>query len=87
MERALADSSFHTYMRVMSMEKRRYIYYILVGKEFHTLYDLEALSYSANVVINDNEIAHFDIILRKGLRDYDDLFGPYINAIKDYETK
>ena len=87
MERALADSSFHAYMRYMSMEKRRYIYYILVGKEFHTLYDLEALSYSANVVINDNEIAHFDIILRKGLRDYDDLFGPYINAIKDYETK
>ncbi len=85
LDRSLADSPFHAYMHSMSMDTRRYIYYIIVGREFHTLYDLEALSYSANVVINDNEIAHFDIILRKGLRDYDDLFGPYINAIKDYE--
>lgn len=84
---AHTDSPFHEYMRKMSMAKRRYIYYILVGKEFHTLYDLEALSYSANIVINDNEISHFDIILRKGLRDYDDLFGPYINALKDHGIK
>lgn len=83
----LAKSAFHDHMKALPMDKRRYIYYTLVGPDFHTLYDLEALSYSANLVINDNEVPHFDIILRKGLRDYDDLFGPYINAINDHGAK
>jgi hypothetical protein len=83
---SLEKSKFHNHMRTLSMDTRRYIYYILVGSEFHTLYDLEALSYSANLVINDNEIDHFDIILRKGLRDYDELFGPYISALKEHDV-
>ncbi len=84
MDGSLEKSAFHTHMRTLPMDTRRYIYYVLVGDEFHTLYDLEALSYSANVVINDHEIDHFDIILRKGLRDYDELFGPYITMLKEH---
>lgn len=84
MEGSLAKATLHNEMRAMSMDKRRYIYYILVGPEFHTLYDLEALSNSANLVINDNEIKNFGIILRKGLRDYDELFGPYMSALKEF---
>lgn len=82
MEGSLAKSKFHSQMQAMTMDKRRYIYYILIGPEFHTLYDLEALSCSANLVINDSEVSNFGIILRKGLRDYDNLFGPYMNALK-----
>jgi len=84
MEGTLAKSTFHSQMKAMAMDKRRYIYYILVGSEFHTLYDLEALSNSANLVINDHEIANFSIILRKGLRDYDRLFGPYMTALREH---
>jgi len=84
MEGSLTKSTFHSEMEAMAMDKRRYIYYILVGPEFHTLYDLEALSHSANLVINDHEIANFSIILRKGLRDYDQLFGPYMTALREH---
>jgi len=55
---------------------------VLIGKGFSTLYDLEALSYSANVVVNDSEIEHIDIILKKGMQDYLELFGPYIESLR-----
>nr|MBF0221051.1 hypothetical protein [Desulfobulbaceae bacterium] len=78
----LADSKFHKYMEGMPMSIRRSIYYVLVGGQFSTLYDLEALAHSANVVVNDSEIEHIDIILRKGMQDYNDLFGPYLEMLR-----
>jgi len=75
-------SKFHKYMENMPMSKRRLIYYVLVGKEFSTLYDLEALTCSANIVVNDTEIEHIDIILNKGMQDYAELFGPYLESLK-----
>ena len=69
-------------MEEMPMNIRRSMYYILVGIQFSTLYDLEALSYSANIVVNDKEIEHIDIILRKGMQDYMELFGSYAETLK-----
>lgn len=79
---SLADSSFHQQMALMPMERRRSLFYALIGKEFHTLYNLEALANSANVVVNDAEVAHFDIILKKGLMEMQELFGPYAEALR-----
>ncbi len=76
-----AESEFHAYMSQMPMSSRREIYYVLIGSELRTLYDLEALAFSANIVVNDAEVKYFDTILGKGLRDYDELFGPYIAAL------
>ncbi len=81
------DSTFHQHMREMTMGRRRYIYYLLVGSEFRTLYDLEALAHSANLVVNDGDVSHLPLILKKGLSDYDELFGPYIDALKHYGVK
>ena len=66
------------------MTQRRSIYYVLIGPDFHTLYDLEALSNSANLVVNESELGQFDLILKKGLQDYDDLFGLYIKMLKEH---
>lgn len=82
-----AASTFHRQMAAMPMERRRGIFYALIGPEFHTLYNLEALSSSANVVINDTEVVHFDIILKKGLQEQQELFGPYAEAIQRMEAK
>ncbi len=79
---SLADSSFHRQMAIMPMDRRRTLFYALIGKGFHTLYNMEALAYSANVVVNDAEVVHFDIILKKGLQEMQDLFGPFAEAIK-----
>ena len=83
----LANSTVHVHMQGMSMPKRRYIYYVLIGPEFHTLYNLEALSNSANLVINEADISAFPLVLKKGFRDYDELFGPYLAALESLGKK
>ncbi len=80
----LDDSPFHQFMRDMSMTKRRFIFYILVGQEFSTLYDLEALSKSANLVVNNKEVPHLLTILRKAIPRYEELFGPLMAEISAY---
>jgi len=80
----LDGSIFHEHMRGLGMGKRRYMYYVLIGPEFRTLYDLESLSYSANLVVNDNDVKHIDTILKKGFRDYEELFGPYLKALREH---
>ena len=78
---SLAGNNLHDFMKKMNMFRRRNIHYTLIGPEFKTLYDLEALSHSANLVVNDNDVNHFDLILRKSLYDNQKLFGPLADAL------
>ncbi|MFC1843404.1 hypothetical protein ACFLZ5_01275 [Thermodesulfobacteriota bacterium] len=75
------SNSFHIFMRQMGMARRRNIHYTLIGPEFQTLYDLQALSCSANLVVNDNEINNFQIILKKSLHESQKLFGPLAESM------
>lgn len=84
---SLAESTFHQQMATMPMDKRRSLFYALIGKEFHTLYHLEALTHSANVVVNETEVIHFDIILKKGLQEQQELFGPFADALRTASKK
>ena len=80
----LRTSSFHQFMRDMAMQKRRFIFYILIGPEFSTLYDLEALAYSANLVVNTSEIPELLTIFRKAIPQYEELFGNLMAEISAY---
>ena len=75
------NNSFHIFMRKMAMLRRRNLHYTLVGPEFQTLYDLQALSYSANLVVNDNELNNFRLILKKSLHESQKLFGPLADSL------
>ncbi len=78
----LRTSEFHRYMCDMNMSRRRFIFYTLIGPEFKTLYNLQALAYSANLVVNEAEIPYFNIILRKAIPDYEELFGPITEELR-----
>ncbi|WP_457572798.1 hypothetical protein [Desulfolithobacter sp.] len=78
---SLDESTFHQFMRSMAMDRRRYVFYILMGPEFHSLYDLQALSCSANLVVNDQDLKYFDTILRKAIPAYEELFGPLLEEL------
>jgi len=69
-------------MRLMNMSKRRYIFFVLIGKELHTLYSLEALSLSANLTVREADLPLLHTVLRKAIPDYDELFGPYIDELR-----
>ena len=80
----LDDSPFHQFMRGLSMQKRRFIFYILIGPEFSTLYDLEALACSANLVVNERELPDLLTILRRSIPKYEELFGSLMAEISSY---
>ncbi|MCF8056808.1 MAG: hypothetical protein K9K37_09225 [Desulfocapsa sp.] len=84
--RDLDSSPFHQFMRSLPMQKRRFIFYILIGPEFFTLYDLEALAYSANLVVNDREIPELLTILRKAIPEYEEIFGNLMAEISSYTS-
>ena len=81
MEGSLAQSSFHAHMRALPMNRRRYMFYILLGDAFHTLYNLEALAHSANLTVNTGDLRHLDIILRKAIPTYEELFGAFLEEL------
>ena len=75
---SVQGTAIHRFISAMDMAKRRQMLYILIGDDFRTLYDLEALCYSANLVVNTKEINHFPTMLRKLVRENEILFGPLI---------
>lgn len=81
LEGPIEKSTFHRYLCQLPMERRRYIFYILLGAHFHTLYNLDALAYSANLTVNVQDIKHLDRILYKAIPDYEELFGPLLEEL------
>lgn len=81
---SLAASRIHNYLAKLLMNRRRRIFYILIGPAFKTLYNLEALSLSANLVVNDAEVQYLPTIFKKSFQDYSELFGPLLQAIEMY---
>jgi hypothetical protein len=79
-----AESTVHNYLAKLPMDRRRRIFYILLGPAFQTLYNLEALSLSANLVVNDAQVEHLSIIFKKSFGDYIELFGPLLETIETY---
>jgi glutaredoxin len=80
----LEDSVFHNYMRNMPMSRRRYIFYILMGPQFTSLYDIEALANSVNLVVADKDLKDFQLILHKAIPCYEQLFGPFLEELSSY---
>ena len=80
----LEESIFHNFMREMPMSKRRMIFYILMGPQFTTLYDIQALANSANLVIADKDFKIFQVVLPKAIPYYEQLFGPLLEELSNY---
>ncbi|MCW5212433.1 hypothetical protein VU04_05945, partial [Desulfobulbus sp. TB] len=80
----LEESLFHNFMREMPMSRRRMIFYILMGPQFTTLYDIQALANSANLVIADKDFKNFQVVLHKAIPYYEQLFGPLLEELTNY---
>ncbi|MCW5198497.1 hypothetical protein VU06_01960 [Desulfobulbus sp. F3] len=83
----LKNSTFHSYMRKMPMSRRRYTFYILIGTEFISLYDIQALANSANLVVAEKDMKEFQPILHKAIPYYEQLFGPLLEELSNYGKK
>lgn len=78
----VSAGKFHQFMRDLTMSRRRYIFYVLIGEQFETLYDLQALAHSVNLVVNDNEIPFIGTVLKKAIPEFETLFGPLMEELQ-----
>ena len=78
----LDQNRLHRYICSLEMSRRRNIFYVLIGSNFKTFYNIQALACSANLVVNEKDAPYFAVILRKAIPEYEELFGPYLDELK-----
>jgi len=76
----LGDSRVHDALCALPMVRRRGIFYILLGPGLSTLYELQALALSANLVVGEGDLPRFGQVLRRAIPAHEALFGPLIEA-------
>ncbi|MFT5701897.1 MAG: hypothetical protein ACI8ZB_004801 [Desulforhopalus sp.] len=78
-----SDSVVHNYLCTLPMSRRRGVYYIVIGPNLLTYYRLSALALSVNLVVNDRDVENLRKLLKKGFREYEELFGPMMELLHD----
>lgn len=73
----LESSPLYEFIRDMSMDTRRKTFVALVGENFKTLDNMEALAYSVNLVINQKDFDQLETILKKSIGDNDNFYKVY----------
>jgi len=74
---SLEESPLYQYVLHMPMSTRRKTFIAVVGKEFKSGDHLQALAYSVNQVINEKDLDKLDIMLKKGITDYNIFYRIY----------
>lgn len=73
----LETSPLYEYIRDLSMDTRRKTFVAMVGDNYKTLDNMEALAYSVNLVINQSEIDQLETILKKSTGENDMFYKVY----------
>lgn len=73
----LKTSPLYEFIRDMSMDTRRKTFIALVGENFKTLDNMEALAYSVNLVINQKDFDQLETILKKAIGDNETFYKVY----------
>jgi hypothetical protein len=66
---SLKTSPLYEFIRDMPMYTRRKTFVAVVGENFKTLDNMEALAYSVNLVINQKDMGQLETILKKSIGD------------------
>ena len=74
---SLKTSPLYEYIRDMPMYTRRKTFIAVVGENFKTLDNMEALAYSVNLVINQKDMDQLETILKKSIGDNDTFYKVY----------
>ena len=68
---------------VMPISHRRWMFVVLVGREFKTFDNAVAFARSVNVVVNVNDLPHFPAILKKGITDHVEFYRAFRQVLTD----
>lgn len=73
----LETSPLYEYIRDMSMDTRRKTFMAMVGENFKTLDNMEALANSVNLVINQKDMDQLETVLKKSIGENDNFYKVY----------
>lgn len=77
------DNPVLSAVRAMPMSTRRYMFVVLLGREFKTFDNMMAFTKSVNVVVNLNDLPHLPAILRKGVADNNEFYRVLRGVLQD----
>jgi CheY-like chemotaxis protein len=70
-------------LRTMPMAQRRWMFVVLVGRQFKTFDNAMAFARSVNVVVNVNDLPHLPAILKKGITDHVEFYRTFRQALTE----
>jgi CheY-like chemotaxis protein len=78
---SLENSPVYRLLAEMPMASRRNIFFAVVGNKFKTLNNMEAFSYSVNLVINEKDKDKFSKILKKSIADHETFYKVFKESL------
>lgn len=69
------------YLERLNMAIRRKIFVVMITKRFRTMDNMKAFQKSVNMVVNVDNLADFDKILRRGMADYGIFYHVYKESL------
>lgn len=67
----------------MTMDVRRKMFVVLVGKNFKTLDHMTAFTRSVDIVVNESDFQNFELILRKAMKDHELFYRLFGKALAE----
>jgi hypothetical protein len=78
---SLSKNLAYRYILEIPMSFRRKIFVVLIGDHFKTLNQMQAFSYSVNVVINNQDVGKLHQIIKKSLRDNEVFYKAFRDSL------
>lgn len=78
---ALKNNPVYQLLAEMPMATRRNIFFAILGDNFKTLNNMEAFSYSVNLVINEKDKDKFSQILKKSIADHETFYKVFKESL------
>ncbi|OQX60353.1 MAG: hypothetical protein B5M56_11140 [Desulfococcus sp. 4484_241] len=79
-------NSLLIYLERLKMKIRREIFVVMLTKRFKTMDHMEAFKKSVNIIVNVNDINHFEKILTRGLSEYNQFYHIYKELVRNIST-
>ncbi|MBF0505211.1 MAG: response regulator [Nitrospirae bacterium] len=76
------SSGIYKLLLTMPMSTRRNIFFVLIGKNLKTADSMTAFSKSANLVVNEKDIANLKTILKKAVADNDQFYKVFRERLR-----
>jgi hypothetical protein len=79
----IAGGPIMNYLNHMSMSGRRRIFLTLISDKYKTMDEMMAYSLSANMVVNTREIISLNILLKRGIQEYEQFYKVFMDILQE----